>query len=109
MATIAEVRGNGVRVVAGVATDVLGSSRLDRASAQGPGKQEIGRFRMEVMFKSCPRCSGDQATERDDYGAYVTCLACGYVEYPKFDVSPARSVAVLHEPGLQAPWLSVAR
>ncbi len=37
---------------------------------------------MMVIFKSCPRCSGDRSVERDMYGVYVICLACGHVTYP---------------------------
>jgi hypothetical protein len=35
-----------------------------------------------ILFKSCPRCSGDRALEHDFYGWYLLCLACGYVTYP---------------------------
>ncbi|MCH9037874.1 MAG: hypothetical protein IIC23_00645 [Chloroflexi bacterium] len=35
-----------------------------------------------VLFKSCPRCSGDRTLEEDLYGYYILCLACGYVSYP---------------------------
>ena len=35
-----------------------------------------------VLFKSCPRCSGDRTLEQDSYGWYVICLTCGYVTYP---------------------------
>ena len=34
-----------------------------------------------IMFKSCPRCSGDRHLENDSDGSYITCLACGYVSY----------------------------
>ncbi len=27
----------------------------------------------------CPRCNGAMITERDWYGAYSTCLQCGFV------------------------------
>ncbi len=29
--------------------------------------------------RSCPRCRGSMITERDWYGAYSSCIACGYV------------------------------
>ena len=29
--------------------------------------------------RSCPRCHGSMLLEEDWYGAYSTCLACGYV------------------------------
>ncbi len=38
-----------------------------------------------VLFKSCPRCSGDRTMEQDLYGWYILCLACGYVTYPKIN------------------------
>ena len=28
---------------------------------------------------NCPRCSGSMLMEEDWYGAYSTCLSCGYV------------------------------
>jgi hypothetical protein len=36
-----------------------------------------------IIFKSCPRCSGDRSLEQDFYGWYVLCLTCGYVTYPE--------------------------
>ena len=38
-----------------------------------------------VYFKSCPRCSGDQVLDSDEYGKYIACVACGYVAYPEED------------------------
>ena len=35
-----------------------------------------------IFFKSCPRCEGDRALERDSYGWYIICLICGHVSYP---------------------------
>ena len=35
-----------------------------------------------IMFKSCPRCSGDLIVGKDAFGDYVTCLQCGHVTYP---------------------------
>ena len=29
--------------------------------------------------RSCPRCGGSMLFEEDWYGAYSTCLSCGYV------------------------------
>lgn len=29
--------------------------------------------------RACPRCQGSMLFEEDWYGAYSTCLACGYV------------------------------
>lgn len=28
-------------------------------------------------FKRCPRCNGDLIAERDQYGAFITCMQCG--------------------------------
>ena len=33
-----------------------------------------------VMFKACPRCSGDMHVNRDFYGNYRECLMCGYMQ-----------------------------
>ena len=30
------------------------------------------------FFKQCPRCSGDLATDSDQYGEFVSCMQCGY-------------------------------
>ncbi len=35
-----------------------------------------------ILFKSCPRCSGDRVRESDAYGLYILCLACGHTAYP---------------------------
>lgn len=35
-----------------------------------------------IFLKACPRCRGDIVLERDEYGRYTSCLACGYVGYP---------------------------
>ena len=46
-----------------------------------------------VLFKSCPRCTGDRILERDFYGWYVVCLACGFVTYPEVDMDDTPSMA----------------
>ena len=28
-------------------------------------------------FKQCPRCGGDLIAERDNYGAFISCMQCG--------------------------------
>ena len=38
-----------------------------------------------ILFKSCPRCSGDRVHESDAYGPCILCLACGHVAYPDTD------------------------
>ena len=45
-----------------------------------------------VFFRSCPRCSGDRILERDVYGWYMLCLACGYMTYPQ--VKPTADAAL---------------
>ncbi len=30
-------------------------------------------------LKSCPKCRGDLCLEQDHYGAFQTCLQCGYL------------------------------
>ena len=30
-------------------------------------------------LKACPRCRGDLHEEKDLYGAYVSCIQCGYL------------------------------
>ena len=32
-----------------------------------------------ALPRICPRCRGAMIPERDWYGAYTTCLSCGYV------------------------------
>ena len=32
-----------------------------------------------LFLKGCPKCGGDVARREDNYGAYVTCLQCGYI------------------------------
>ena len=32
-----------------------------------------------VLFKSCPRCSGDMHITNDMYGKYKECLMCGHM------------------------------
>ena len=29
--------------------------------------------------RTCPRCTGSMISERDWYGAYSSCITCGYV------------------------------
>ncbi len=33
----------------------------------------------ETAPRVCPRCRGSMIMERDWYGAYSSCIACGYV------------------------------
>ena len=35
---------------------------------------------MTLFFKACPRCQGDMHMNRDIYGDYKECLACGMME-----------------------------
>ena len=45
-----------------------------------------------VMFKSCPRCSGDRTLEHDLYGWYILCLTCGFVSYPTVSAETGQPV-----------------
>jgi hypothetical protein len=36
----------------------------------------------QIFFNSCPRCSGTRHLDRDQFGWYVSCVACGYAAYP---------------------------
>ena len=31
-------------------------------------------------FKQCPRCSGDLFEDKDQYGAFITCMQCGFTK-----------------------------
>ena len=46
-----------------------------------------------VYFKSCIRCSGDRILDKDVYGWYMLCLACGYVTYPQVRVRQTPQLA----------------
>lgn len=50
-----------------------------------------------VLFKSCPRCSGDRTLEHDLYGWYIICLACGYVTYPALKNEAAHAAARMRQ------------
>ena len=54
-----------------------------------------------ILFKSCPRCSGDRSLEQDFYGWYVLCLTCGYVTYPEFGLRRARPAERPHQTALR--------
>ena len=45
-----------------------------------------------VLFKSCPRCSGDRTLEHDLYGWYILCLTCGFVSYPEVNAETGQPV-----------------
>ena len=34
---------------------------------------------MTILFKACPRCSGEVHVNSDMYGWYLECLQCGYM------------------------------
>ena len=35
-----------------------------------------------VYLKSCPKCLGDLTVSQDGYGAFISCLQCGFHERP---------------------------
>lgn len=39
-----------------------------------------------IYFKACPKCHGDLTINRDGYGAFVSCLQCGFMR--DIDVKP---------------------
>ncbi len=47
-----------------------------------------------IMFKGCPRCSGDLYRQRDQYGHFVTCAQCGFSkDVPQSTTGPLRITA----------------
>jgi DNA-directed RNA polymerase subunit M/transcription elongation factor TFIIS len=35
---------------------------------------------MLIVLKRCPRCNGDLFIDRDQYGLFLQCLQCGYLQ-----------------------------
>ena len=33
-----------------------------------------------VYLKSCPKCLGDLTVSQDGYGAFISCLQCGFMK-----------------------------
>jgi len=51
-----------------------------RAQRRTPERALEGHAFMNTNLpRTCPRCRGSMIIERDWYGAYGTCLCCGYV------------------------------
>lgn len=50
-------------------------------AAGGWPERALGRTTLmnTALPRTCPRCRGSMIVERDWYGAYSTCLCCGYV------------------------------
>ena len=48
-----------------------------------------------ALPRICPRCRGSMIPERDWYGTYATCLACGYVHEP--NRTPAQQEVILDQ------------
>ena len=46
-----------------------------------------------ILYKSCPRCSGDRYVEQDGFGSYVSCLAGGHIAYPGTALMVRRDMA----------------
>lgn len=54
-----------------------------------------------IYFGACPKCQGDLALNRDNYGSFFSCLQCGLMH----DVA-SKPVAVV-KPKTKVPaWLS---
>lgn len=34
---------------------------------------------MRYWLKGCPRCRGDLREEADQYGAFISCVQCGFI------------------------------
>ena len=52
-----------------------------------------------ILFKACPRCSGDLNVESDMYGPYVECFQCGHMaDYEEQPVSATTAIGG-DEPG----------
>lgn len=46
-----------------------------------------------ILFKACPRCSGDLKLGSDMYGSYAQCLQCGHMADFKDENAAAKFVA----------------
>ena len=64
-------------------------------------KSKQGRVEM-YWLKSCPKCRGDLCLEQDHYGAFQTCLQCGYLK-ELIDRSGNPVPAVQHLPIKKSP------
>ncbi len=40
-----------------------------------------------IYFNACPKCHGDLTMNQDVYGAFVSCLQCGFMR--DIDIKPA--------------------
>ena len=40
-----------------------------------------------IYFNACPKCHGDLTMNQDGYGAFVSCLQCGFMR--DIDAKPA--------------------
>lgn len=40
-----------------------------------------------IYFNACPKCHGDLTMNQDGYGAFVSCLQCGFMR--DIDLKPA--------------------
>lgn len=57
-----------------------------------PGTKVRKEVAIVMLFKDCPRCSGDLRETTDIYGRYVSCIQCGHTrDLPdvRFDVTLA--------------------
>jgi len=64
--------------------------KTDQRVKQRPvGQREVKEL---VYFKACNRCGGDMHDNRDIYGSYRECLACGYMKDLDDPLSVMKSV-----------------
>ena len=40
-----------------------------------------------IYFNACPKCHGDLTMNQDGYGAFVSCIQCGFMR--DIDVKPS--------------------
>ncbi|MBM3943865.1 MAG: hypothetical protein FJ317_00035 [SAR202 cluster bacterium] len=49
---------------------------------EAQGSLSSGTNGHPVFYDSCPRCTGTRYLDRDHFGWFLTCVACGCVSYP---------------------------
>ena len=47
-----------------------------------------------IYFNACPKCHGDLTMNQDGYGAFVSCLQCGFMRDIDVKPAPAKTRAV---------------
>ncbi|MDA1188345.1 MAG: hypothetical protein O2854_01500 [Chloroflexi bacterium] len=69
-------------------------AEMDRPRLPNPDRlsiKESSDFSGSTMlYDSCPRCVGTRYLDRDQFGWFLTCVACGSVSYPTVKDRPKR-------------------